>query len=66
MPEVCLGAPQKDHVRASGGLGVKSPSTVDNGALLCARHHELKTREGRTWRPRILEWIDRQARLRGG
>lgn len=64
MPEVCLGYPQKDHVRASGALGKKSPSTTDNGALLCGRHHEMKTNDGPTWRPLILSYIDRKARQR--
>jgi len=62
MPEVCLGAVELDHVRASGGMGMKSRSTLDNAASLCGRHHDLKTREGRAWRPRLLEYIDRQAR----
>lgn len=63
MPEVCLGQPQKDHVRPSGGLGMKSRSTTDNGALLCARHHEMKTNDGPKWRPPILAYTDRKARL---
>jgi hypothetical protein len=62
MPDVCLGAVELDHVRASGGMGMKSRSTLDNAASLCGRHHDLKTREGRTWRPLLLEYIDRQAR----
>lgn len=62
MTEVCLGQMEIDHVRASGALGKKSPSTVDNGALLCARHHEMKTNDGRRWRPVLLAYIDRAAR----
>jgi hypothetical protein len=62
MPDVCLGAVQLDHVRASGALGAKSASTLDNAASLCIRHHDQKTREGRRWRPVLLDWIDRQAR----
>lgn len=63
MPEACLGEVQLDHVRASGGVSMKSRSTLDNAAHLCVRHHDMKTREGRRWRPVLLEWIDRQARL---
>lgn len=57
MPGDCYGNLEPDHVRASGGLGMKSRSTVDNGAMLCSTHHRLKTNEGRTWRPRILDYI---------
>lgn len=64
MPGECIGpAIELDHVRASGGLTLKSPSIATNAARLCARvHHPLKTREGRTWRPRLLSEI---ARLHG-
>jgi hypothetical protein len=62
MPDVCLGSTELDHVRASGGMGMKSRSTLDNAATLCARHHDMKTRDGRRWRPALLEYIDRQAR----
>lgn len=62
MPEVCLGGVELDHVRASGGIGMKSPSTLDNAASLCGRHHRMKTEDGKRWRPVILEYIDRKAR----
>ena len=48
-----------DHVRASHGMGMKSESTVANGALLCFVHHRIKTENGREWRPRLLEWVAR-------
>jgi hypothetical protein len=58
MPGRCDGPLEIDHVRASGALGRKSPSTVNNGALLCRyAHHPMKTEHGSTWRPRIHEYI---------
>lgn len=63
MPDLCLGTTELDHVRASGGMSMKSRSTLDNAAHLCARHHDMKTRDGKKWRPVLLEWIDRKARV---
>lgn len=63
MPEVCLGSTELDHVRASHGIGMKSESSLDNAATLCARHHDMKTRDGKRWRPVLLEYIDRKARV---
>lgn len=63
MPDVCLGSTELDHVRASGGMGMKSRSELDNAATLCHRHHFIKTNDGRRWRPVLLEWIDRKARM---
>jgi hypothetical protein len=60
MPGDCLGGSELDHVRA-GGMGMKSPSVATNAARLCGWHHSLKTREGRTWRPRLLAVIARLA-----
>ena len=58
MPGVCDGPPEKDHVRASHGVSMKSESTRFNGVLLCAFvHHPMKTREGRTWRPVLLAYL---------
>lgn len=63
MPGDCVGQLEKDHIRSSGGLGMKSPSTVENGVLLCnGTHHPLKTREGKTWRPVLLEYVAFMAR----
>jgi hypothetical protein len=50
---------QVDHVRASGGLGMKSPATRDNLVLLCAWHHKAKTDFGRVWRPLLLAYLER-------
>lgn len=57
MPGECAGSYELDHVRASGGLGMKSPSTVGNLVRMCGTHHRLKTSEGRKWRPRLLDYI---------
>jgi hypothetical protein len=61
MPESCFGEVQLDHVRASGGLSMKSPSTLRNAASLCFVHHHEKTMNGRRWRPVLLEWIAGQS-----
>lgn len=58
MPGDCSGMLEPDHVRASGGLGMKSRSTIDNGALLCSAHHRVKTENGRTWRPVLIDYIE--------
>lgn len=59
MPEPCYGELEPDHIRASGGIGMKSRSTLDNCAPLCGEHHRRKTREGRTWRPLLIEAVNR-------
>lgn len=60
MPGACDGPIDPDHIRASGALGKKSRSTLDNLAPLCRfEHHRLKTREGRTWRPLLIEAVER-------
>jgi hypothetical protein len=58
MPGRCLGGMEVDHVRASGALGRKSPSTADNLVRLCAFHHHTKTLDGRLWRPVFLAYIE--------
>jgi 5-methylcytosine-specific restriction endonuclease McrA len=62
IPHDCFGQLELDHVRASGGLGLRSRSTTDNLVLLCPSAHRLKTLEGRRWRPVLLAWIERAAR----
>ena len=61
MPGDCAGSSELDHVRASGGIGLKSASIATNAAQLCSVHHRLKTEAGRTWRPRLLTVIARLA-----
>jgi len=57
MPKDCAGSLELDHVRASGALGRKSPSTADNLVRLCAWHHHFKTLNGREWRPVLIDYI---------
>ena len=59
IPHECFGPHELDHVRASGGLGLRSRSTPDNLVLLCPSAHRIKTLEGRRWRPVLLAWIER-------
>jgi hypothetical protein len=55
----CDGPTEVDHVRASGGLGIKSPTHRTNMVLLCHWHHRLKTEYGRIWRPLLLEYLEK-------
>jgi 5-methylcytosine-specific restriction endonuclease McrA len=57
MPGACHYAIEVDHVRASGGLGLRSRSTPDNLVSLCRDHHRLKTEHGKTWRPALLAYL---------
>jgi len=58
MPGTCAGQSENDHVRASGGISMKSDSIATNCARLCnGTHHPMKTNEGKRWRPRLLEVI---------
>lgn len=66
MPGPCSGALEPDHIRASGGMGMKSRSTLDNCAPLCGAHHRVKTAEGRTWRPLLIEAVDAALARRDG
>ena len=65
IPHECLGALELDHVRASGGLGMRSRSTPDNLVLLCPAAHRAKTLDGRRWRPVLLAWIEAAGRDTG-
>ena len=58
----CPGFPvEADHVRGSGALGLKSRSTVDNGASLSPWCHAWKTDHGKEARPLLLDWIARRS-----
>jgi 5-methylcytosine-specific restriction endonuclease McrA len=65
IPHDCFGQLELDHVRASGGLGLRSPSTPDNLVVLCPAAHFAKTLHGRRWRPVLLAWIERAEREAG-
>jgi len=56
---VCRGLLDVDHVRASGGLGMKSPTHRSNMVVLCRWHHRLKTDWGKTWRPLLIAYLER-------
>jgi 5-methylcytosine-specific restriction endonuclease McrA len=58
----CDGALDVDHVRASGGLGLKSPTHRTNMVVLCRHHHRAKTEYGKVWRPLLLAYLERVER----
>lgn len=55
----CLPSREIDHVRASGALGKKSRTTLDNLILTCPVGHRLKTNDGRAIRPLLLDYLAR-------
>jgi hypothetical protein len=55
----CLGALSLDHVRASGGVGLKSITCDCNLVSLCPMHHLYKTENGRAVRPLLLAYLER-------
>jgi 5-methylcytosine-specific restriction endonuclease McrA len=57
LPHTCWGGLELDHVRASGGLGMKSPSTADNLVTVCSAAHRYKTEHGREVRPLLEEYL---------
>ena len=58
FPEACMGGLELDHVRASHGLGMKSPSTPDNLVALCGFHHRWRTEHGRVGRAVLLAYLE--------
>lgn len=46
-----------DHVRASGGMGMKSETTPENLVALCGACHRWKTEHGREARPELLDYL---------
>lgn len=60
LPGPCDGPLTQDHVRSSGGVGMKSPSEVWNLVDLCAfGHHQWKTEHPMEARPLLLAYLDR-------
>ena len=59
LPGDCQWSLGLDHVRASHGMGMKSPSTADNLVTLCGSHHRWKTEHGREARPLLLAYLER-------
>lgn len=58
LPGSCSGPLELDHVRASHGIGMKSPTTPDNLVSLCGAHHRWKTSFGREARPILLAYLE--------
>jgi hypothetical protein len=59
LPGACEGALELDHVRASGGMGMKSVTCDCNLVQLCGAHHRYKTENGKVARPILLEYLAR-------
>ena len=57
FPVDCAGGLELDHVRASGGMGMKSRTADDNLVSLCNACHRWKTANGRTARPILLDYL---------
>ena len=53
----CAGGLELDHVRASGGIGMKSVTCDCNLTSLCLSHHRWKTDHGRAVRPLLLDYL---------
>lgn len=62
MAPPCEGGLERDHVRASHGIGMKSESTAANLVILCGRHHRVKTANGSVWRGPLIDYIGRVER----
>lgn len=58
LPGDCAGGIELDHVRASGGIGMKSPTEPSNLVSLCGAHHRYKTEHGRAARPVLLAYLE--------
>ena len=58
FPTTCGGPLELDHVRASGGMGMKSRTEADNLVSLCGNCHRWKTENGRTARPILLAYLE--------
>lgn len=57
FPVACAGPLELDHVRASGGMGMKSRTEDDNLVSLCGNCHRYKTSFGRQARPILLDYL---------
>lgn len=57
FPVACEGGLELDHVRASGGIGLKSVTCDCNLASLCGNCHRYKTAYGREARPLLLDYL---------
>src|SRR5687768_8420562 len=57
FPGECWGGLELDHVRSSGGMGLKSESVPTNLVVLCSAHHRYRTEHGRETRPLLLDYL---------
>lgn len=57
LPGPCEGGIEQDHVRASGGTGMKSVTCDCNLVDLCNGHHRYKTEHGRESRLVLLDYL---------
>ena len=55
----CWGGIELDHVRASGGVGMKSRSTADNLVCVCSRAHQWKSEHPKEGRSVLLAYLER-------
>ena len=53
----CAGPLELDHVRASGGMGMKSVTCDCNLVALCGSCHRWKTANGKVARPLLLDYL---------
>lgn len=58
-PGDCQFANELDHVRGSGGMGMKSVTCDCNLVTACGAHHRWKTEHGREGREIELAYLDR-------
>lgn len=57
FPGPCGGPLEIDHVRASHGIGMKSPTVLENLVALCGWCHRWKTEHGKVARPILLDYL---------
>jgi 5-methylcytosine-specific restriction endonuclease McrA len=66
MPKECgtqfgpgtKGPVELDHV-VSSGFGKRGPSIEENLVAICGFHHRMKTEASKTWRPKIIEYLEK-------
>lgn len=58
FPGKCWGPLDPDHVRPSGGVGMKSPTEKWNLACLCRGHHDWKTEHPAEARPPLIAYLE--------
>ena len=58
FPGECWGPLDPDHVRSSGGTGMKSPTELWNLASLCRAHHDWKTEHPAEGRPPLIAYLE--------